>query len=308
VFTRPTHLPQYRPSGHTSLRLIPAALLGCAVGVGLAYPYQAIVREVPFVLINVLIVAAFTGLLGMLARKVSALGHNRVPWLGGLVGLLIATSALGASHYFSYRSAVDDVVEQVAKESNKPESEVEPVIASRLTFERYIDARVESGWSLDERADEAEQGDITGPFVWIVWGVEALVLLGACISRGARCTPYCEHCRKPLAETILFERTDLDLADLGMITDARSSVTLVDLPPRAPPTPCARVTYSAHACATCDGDTYLTVSRVFIPGAGGDSDERKTLHTEVVLERGHYNRLLALRDQLHESTAGGNDE
>ncbi|MFN0248102.1 MAG: hypothetical protein ACKV2T_14525, partial [Kofleriaceae bacterium] len=298
MFTRPSRLPQYRPSGRTSPRLIPAALLGCAIGVGLAYPYQAIVREVPFVLINLLIVAALAGLLAMLARKVSALGHNRVPWLGGLVGLLIATATIGASHYFAYRSAVVDVVEQVAKESNTTESEVKPLISSRLTFERYIEVRVESGWSLGRHADHVEQGDITGSLVWIVWGIEALVLLGACISRGARCPPYCEHCHEPLPEELLFQRSDLDLSDLGVITDARSSATLVDIPPRAPPTPaCARVAYVTHACATCESDTYLTVSRVFTTGSS-DSDERKTLHTEVVLERVHYNRLLVLRDQL----------
>ena len=293
-------LPRYRPSGKTSLRFIPATLLGCCVGIGLAYPYQAVVSAVPFVAMNALIYLGTCLVVGGLVRTVAARGHNRSQWLGAIAGLAIATSFIGASHYFAYRSVYADAVDAAAAEGRRTEAEVEAVASEVITFSRYIEARVEAGWSLGRASASSERpGDFTGPFVWIVWAIEALGLVRAGVLAGIRGRPYCESCHASIPAQTLFVRSDLDLAGLGALSGARSAAALVDVPPRAGDAPITtRVTYVAHACPTCRGDAYLTVSRVLVAAAPNERDEEATLHTEVALAREHYDRLLALQREL----------
>ena len=293
-------LPHYKPSGRTSPRLLPFALIAIAVAIGLAWPYQALINWVPLIYINLVVYVVFGGLLLAITRMACASGHNRNRILGALIGIAVATGGIGASHYFSYRSTYNDVVDEMKKDPDFGGVNAEELVAKTLTFGKFIDLKVKTGWTLGHRsASNATSGDIVGPLVWLVWGIEALGLLGAAVYGGIRGTPFCETCNKSLDEQDLFTRTDLDLGDLTGLTEARSAAALVDVPPRAETSVVGlRVKYVVHACPTCDGDAYLTVSSVLPNRSHGERDEQKTLHSEVVLERPHYDRLLALRDEL----------
>jgi hypothetical protein len=174
--------------------------------------------------------------------------------------------------------------------------DVEAIAAKELTFAKYIELRVETGWSLGRHSGSSTdtKGDIVGPLVWAIWAIEALGLLVAGVFFGIRGTPYCETCKKDLAEQDVVTRTDLDLSDLGALTAAPSVQTLVDIPPKTQPSTVGlRVTYAMHVCNSCDGDTYLTVKST-LPAVGQrDRNEEKTLHPEVTLPRGDYNRRVA---------------
>jgi hypothetical protein len=287
-------LARYRPSGRSSVRLIPMGLLAIAVGIGLAWPYQALVTWVPFIYINAVVYVVFAALLGGGVYLASALGKNRNRWLGAVLGIVVAVSAAGASHYFAYRGAVNDVIEEVAPASEAERAEIE----KQLTFGMYVDLRVEAGWSLGRRSSTGS-GDLTGVFVWLIWGIELLGLLGAAVYGGIRVTPYCEKCSATLEEEELFVRDDLDLADIGILMHAQSAAALIEIPPRPDVNPIGlRVTYACHACKTCDGDAYLTITQ-HTPAQSSDGDDTdEELHSQVTLSRAELERLLALRQEL----------
>lgn len=294
-------LARYKPSGRTSIRILPALVLAVIAGAALAWPYQKLISWVPFIYINAIVYLAFAFGIGMLVKLACSKGHNRNRFLGALFGMVVATSAIATSHYVMYRSVFNDAIEEVKKDSDMAGIDIEALAEKELTFSKYVDLRVDTGWSLGRHSSSSSdaKGDIVGPLVWLVWGIEALGLLIAGLFFGIRGTPYCEACKKDLPEQDLMTRTDLDLADLGAITAAPAVQTLVDLPPKnQPSTVGLRVTYAVHACTSCEGDTYLTIKSAF---PAGDKTEEKTLHREVVLPRTDYNRLLALREQIAQS-------
>jgi hypothetical protein len=293
-------LTRYKPSGKTSARILPTALVGAALGVGLAWPYQAVIKWVPLIYINLVVWLVFAALVGGIVAFACSIGHNRNRFIGVLAGASIAVAAVGASHYWGYRSARSEIVDELTK-SDVTHAEAEALVASEVTFGRYIEARVDTGWSLGSGSSDGK-GDLVGPLVWIIWGIEALGVLGAAVYFGGKGNPFCEKCNKSLDEHTLFTRTDLDLNDLTGISEAHQPETLVEVPPRGQTSAVGlRVKYSAHVCPTCEGDAYLTVKSIMPSMKEGESDEETTIHEEVVLQRSHYNRLLALGDELGQS-------
>jgi hypothetical protein len=269
--------------------MVPAAVLAVAIAIGVAWPYQALVTWVPFIYINVVIWFVFAGIVGAAVVFACSFGHNRNRWIGVLVGLIAGTAAMGASHYWTYRSVYSDVVDELARERNVSRVEAEAA-AQKVTFGTYIDARVKTGWSLGRRGTTS--GPLDGPFVWLIWGIEALGVLGAASWAGGRQTPFCEQCRRSLDEQQVFVRDDFDLADLTTLTEARSPETLVELPPRSEISPLGlRVTYSVHACASCEGDVYLTIKSA-MPKSGSDETDERELQKHVVVGREDYQRLI----------------
>lgn len=289
-------LPRYRPSGKSSPLIVPLGILGVALGILVAWPYQALVTWVPYIYINALVYIGFMIALGAIAYLVSNFGKNRNRWLGALLGVVIGVSGVAASHYFAYRRAISEVKEEaeriVANEGGSLEDlgELDELMP---TFGQFIKLKVESGWSLGRRSSSGA-GDITGVFVWLIWGIEALGLLGVAIYGGRKLSPYCETCNTPLPEETYFTRTDLHLDDIGVITDARSVAQIVSIPPR-PQVSEILITFAGHTCGTCSGDTYLTVTQSWTEGDEAKSAE---LHEDVVMTRAERDQLLALGREL----------
>lgn len=289
-------LPRYRPSGRTSILLLPLGLLAVVLGVAIAWPYQALVTWVPYIYINLLVVIGFAIALGVLAYLASNYGKNRNRWLGALLGLVIGVSAVGATHYFAYRRAIGEVMEEAERiiaDEGGSLADVGDLSELMPTFSQFIKLKTESGWSLGRSSSDGK-GDLTGIFVWLIWGIEALGLIGVAIYGGRKLSPYCETCNTPLPEQTYFTRSDLHLDDIGVITDARSVAQIVSIPPR-PQVSEILVTFAGHTCGTCSGDTYLTVTQSWTEG-----DETKTaeLHEDVVMTRAEREQLIGLGQQL----------
>ena len=284
-------LPRYRASGRTSFWFLPIGLVCVAIGMALEWPYQALVTWVPYIYINAIVYLVFAVGLGVLAGVASNLGKNRNRWLGALLGLVVACSAVGASHYFAYRSAVSDVREEL--ERHVAAGEIDNVDGVMPTFGEFIKLRTESGWSLGRRGG-AGKGNITGVVVWLIWGIEALGLLGVSIYFGMRMSPFCEQCNTPLDEEDLFVRRDLHLGDIGAIKEAQTVADIISIPPR-PDVSGIEVKFASHVCKTCSGDAYLTVTQSWTEGTEDKSEE---LHTDVVMTRAEREQLIALGAQL----------
>lgn len=293
-----SELPRYRPSGGTSPWLIPAGLGAVGVGVLLAWPYQALVTWVPYIYINLVVYAGFAIALAVVVHLGSTLGRNRNRWLGALLGIVVAASAVGASHYFAYQRAVGDFQDEV--ESLTASGEIAPEDVKTRTFHEFITARLQGGWSLGRRTADGK-GDITGPLVWLFWSIEAVGLLAVAVYGGMRVSPYCEDCRVSLDKEPLFVRHDIDLGSIGELKSARSVEDIVTMPPRPDVAHAGiRVNYACHACKTCMGATYLTVTQHWTEG---DEERSEELHEEVVMSRAQLDQLRALGVQLAEMRA-----
>ncbi len=289
-------LPRYRPSGRSSIIFLPLGLAAVALGIAVAWPYQALVNWVPYIYINALVYIGFAAALGAIAYLASMIGKNRNRWFGTLLGIVVGVTAVGASHYYAYRNARSNVMEEaerIVAEEGGTLADLGDLSEVMPTFGQFIKARTEGGWSLGSR-DESGKGDIHGVFVWIIWGIEALGLIAVSIYGGRKLKPYCEQCNTTLPEETHFVRDDLHLDDIGVITDARSVAEIINIPPR-PQVSEILMTFSGHACTTCTGDTYLTITQSWT-----DGDDQKTaeIHTDVVMTRLEREQLTALRLQL----------
>ncbi len=187
---------RYKPSGRVGPVTLLLTLGGILIAIILAYFYQLLLDWIPLIYINFLLTLGAGFALGMIGSFVVYTGHCRNQLVGGLVGVLLATSFIGAKFWFQYRSILNQSTDIVIAENGIPAdqwAEVRKVLATDLTFSKHIEFRVEQGWQLG-RAGGGGGAPMAGAFVYLVWLVEAGVLLfpGVSMSVRAASQPYSE--------------------------------------------------------------------------------------------------------------------
>lgn len=251
-------LPRYRASGRTSMRFLPAAAGAVAVAIALGWAYQALTGG-GYVFLNLICYLVFA--IGVAAAVVAAgrLGKNRNRTLGAVVGLAIAGAALVAAYDFDYRGVADEVAAEARRQGMSAQAAQDA--RARFTFAAFIDRRVEAGWALGKRAP-GQAGKLTGRWVWLMWTLEALGVLGIATGFGVAFGPFCEHCRRWMVVEALPVRAGLDAAALDAVASATTIDALFPPPPAtgAPPGRFA-LSYSVHRCKTCAADGYVTVTK-----------------------------------------------
>lgn len=273
---------RYRASGRTSIRFLPAVAAAAAVAIGLGWVYQALTGW-GYVALVLVVYGVFVIGVGAAVIAACRLGKNRNRTLGALAGLAIAACGLATSYYFDYRGTVDDVV-AAARRQGADEAEVRREVEARLTFGAYVDLRVEAGWTLGKRSP-GEEGTLTGAWVWIAWGLEAIGVLGIGAMVGAAFGPFCERCQTWMENETLFTRDGLDATTVDAIAAATTIDGVLQLPhATAAPRGAFALTYQVHRCKTCASDGYLTVvKRWAAPGRRGSEKKTATLHTQVAV-------------------------
>lgn len=278
-------LPRYQASGRVSIRFAPAFAGAAAAAVALGWAYQALTGGA-YALLGVVEYLLFV--VGVLMAVVVAgrLGHLRNRGIAALAGLAIGGAALAAAYYFDWRATAARVGED------------------GLTFGAFIDARVAAGWTFGARA-AGEAGTLTGGWVWLVWIIEALGVLGPSVVFAAGFGPYCERCGRWMEATRLRRAGGLDAAGTAAVAGATTVDELVRVPaPSMPPGPFTLV-YTAHRCGGCAADAYLTITQAqTIPRAAPRALEppatrRATLHMQVLVPDGALRALAspAARDR-----------
>lgn len=178
-----TTLERYNSSGKFG-PLTAVYAVGGAVALGLlAWVYQLALTWIPFIYIEFILVGGFGFAAGLAVSMIMDMGHCRNRGVGALVGLLLGAVGLAASFWWGYRSGLSSVIEsnpQVAAEE----------IAAQYSFGLWIDDRVEGGWTIKSAA-------LNGAFVWVMWSLEALIVLGISGAMGwiRAGHSYCEKCK-----------------------------------------------------------------------------------------------------------------
>jgi len=173
----PGRLTRFRPSGLVhplALLMVLALALPAAL---LAWPYQWIVESLAAhggkaIVVATFFVPALGGLTGWLSWMAVVRGRCRSPAAGRLIGYLLALVALAASYYVSYRHAAAEYTD--------------------VSIAEYLEEATTTGWHVIGSGDP----DLSGVMVYLIWGLEAAIVLGVSgwLGRTAARKPYCERC------------------------------------------------------------------------------------------------------------------
>jgi hypothetical protein len=143
-----------------------------------------------------------------------------------------------------------------------PETPID-AIRQELTFQRWIDARKEAGWTMSNShatPSRPESPDISGAGVLVVWAIEALVVLGlaALVVDTQAANPYCERCGqwctpKPLP------LAGLGRADVEHAVQLGDLMPLVDIAVRSDGDPTRSLVLTGNVCEACTETAFLSV-------------------------------------------------
>lgn len=274
-------LATYRGSGRTTSRFVALGVVAVGLAVVVAWPYQAALRLVPSIVVNVLIYGAAVLGVWALVPWLIHVGHNRSRVAGVVAGLAITGGFIASSHYASYRARVREVSQGGASATGREASAARREAAAARSFTRSVEQRVETGWS------EGGAGGprVNGAAVWIVWVVEALGLLGLAAWLGAERRPYCEGCGRWMEEVSLFESPSPSRQTVAMIAGARDPAALwAPLPDADVTAPRSSLSYRAHRCAACAGPWFVTIEHQWRRARGGDVAERTQTRLQHLVE------------------------
>lgn len=165
----------YRHSGKFSPHGLALALIvPIAAGFPLGYVYACLIKWIPFIYLNVFITAGYGGVVGFLAGWMLRFGKVRNNTLAALCGLLAGISGL----YLGWNGHIHAYFE---------DSPAFCLPAEMLRGMKYL---YEHGsWTLKGET-------ITGVILGIVWGVEALMIVGLSTLMSyvmISGTPFCER-------------------------------------------------------------------------------------------------------------------
>ncbi len=186
-------IPTYKPSGSLNISVFLYFLLALFAGILVSWFYQWLVSIIPFIYINVVITIVFGVALGGLGYLAFKYGHSRNQTLNLVLGVPLALLPLATTYYWQYLRLITDVAE--AEEMGvSPDVGVATFIKD---FPEYANLRKEAGWSIS-KGSSASGRTINGNFVYVVWGIEALIVTGGTllIISGVTRTPYCEGCKR----------------------------------------------------------------------------------------------------------------
>ncbi|MEZ4398560.1 MAG: hypothetical protein R3B06_00970 [Kofleriaceae bacterium] len=289
-----SRLPSYRPSGRISPRYVPMAAIALGLVIVAAWPYQKLITWIPFIYLNAVVYGVFLAVVWGASTLAARYGNNRNRLVAAVVGATIGLAAVGASHYVAYHALIDQVVTAGAESDGVSEASIRPVIEDAVTFGMYVDARLETGWSLGH----GSSGGIPlhGAFVWLFWGLEALGLVAAGLYGGWSQPPFCEACQAWMPASTLAVQPNVAPEVIDRVATAGSLDELVARPARGtldlgPP---LQVAYTLHACEACTGGVFVSVAKQWDElGKRGPETRRQPLHDRLAMSRADVELLRA---------------
>ncbi len=282
---------RYKSSGKTGGLFFVYGIAGIAAIAATSWLYQKLLEWIPLIYVSFLATLGFAAAVFFVAFLIGSLGHNRSALLGAFLGLVIGCAGLFGSHYVAYRGMVDratdsivDSVEDLGQSITREDARKR---LGKVGMGTYIDVRVESGWSVGRRG---RSGQFNGALVWIIWGIEALVLVGAGLIGGWSATSeiYCESCKAWIdGGDHLLARWDLDaqaVHDLEQAQRVDDIVRIASSPPGGRQLS-QYVEFKSTYCAKCKQTMYLTVTKHWSEPnkEGGTDDHQDDLHANVVV-------------------------
>ena len=241
-------LPRYSPSGFFQPLTFALFLAATVGGVAAAWIYQLAMHWIPFIYLNLIICGGFGFGLGWAASWAIKTGHCRNRMIALLMALPLVAVAVVASHFWEYTRFISDVRENVAKEKQL-ELTTEQV-KKELPFSKYVELKVEEGWQVSNHGSSGSK--MNGVMVYIIWGLEGLILLGVALAMtwAAVGEPYCERCNQWGApRKMLLQGLSRSDADPPLQSGDLDAVIQLPLPPD--PNLSVALALTATLCPRC---------------------------------------------------------
>jgi len=267
----------YKPSGEVTVAGLAAGLLGgLLVALVLSFAYSYLIAYIPFVYVNILCTAGYACALGFVVGWLLKSGKMRNPAVGVFVTLIVALAA----YYFSWSVWLSAML-------GRGDYDVSAfTLASQPSTLLDLILRVNEhgAWSIGRNG----KNPVTGVFLWIVWGVEALTVLVAppVLAWGVlNSEPFCEFCgewcdedqglvslgqAEPAGLKQVFESKQFErLKSVGAKGNAAADWYRLDL----------------HRCKRCDRTNTLTVKseKITFDRKGNSKVESKAFLSKLVL-------------------------
>ena len=258
----------YRHSGAFSIGgLLLASILG-TVGVAIAAVlYAALVLYIPLAgFITFILTAGFGVVAGGVSGMALKWGKLRNNGLATLVGVLFGAEAV----YVSWAAWTTLLLWRSDVEASGLALAASPGVLWSVASE----INQVGAWSLRGFTP-------TGGFLWLLWGVEALLVFGltALVSMGMTAVPFCERCERWCEEEENVAR--FAASDAERVKREAESQPLEFLTSLGPPPEQADTFLRAdlHSCPGCHQTHALTLQSVTVTL---NKDERKESATEVL--------------------------
>lgn len=236
-------LTTYSPTGKNDPLTFALILPIIIVGAVAAVAYAFLSRWIPLIYLDAVLVIVFGYALYQCVQVGLTIGKCRNPATGAMIGLFAGIIATGTAHYVSYLNVL---------RSMPP--------GTNLAFGEYLKIKADVGWTIGKGGSGIP---IKGIFVWLIWAIEAVIVIGAAIMGGlaAASKPFCESCNVwANLTTHQFAIPGIQPASVERISNA-SDLEPILMPPlnEIGPGPNS-LAYRVRSCPTCKQVAFLDLA------------------------------------------------
>ena len=259
----------YKHSGAVSVSgLLGGVALGLGAAAGLSAVYAYALNWIPFIYVNVLCTAGFGAAIGGAVYFAARIGKVRNNGVVAAVGLLCALVGV----YYAW------AFDRMARTG-------EPFTMDPLLLWDYVLIFNEEGnWSIGRNAKQ----NVTGIFLWVVWAVEAGVIIAlsawlpySLMSKSVFCEPCDQWCTPQEDVRRLAAEQSEAVTSLALTGNLAGLRSLPAAPSGAP----AYVRLDLTTCENCTESNYLSIVNVIITTnkKGEESTETKDLVDRLLI-------------------------
>lgn len=264
-------LPTYSPSGKTGPLALVAVVALAPVGAAAAWLYQFLIELIPLIYLDALLVVGFAFALAMLTHFGLRATKCRSRSVSIIAGLTVAASAVAASHAFAYLNLHHAAAKALGHD------------VDHLPVAKYLEVRMDMGWSIGRGGGGLP---IKGPFVWVMWVIEALGLLVGGVLGGLSIadTPFCEACGQWADKDEIGVRVPRPSGEaLARVKGASQAAHVLDVTP-GQGTVDDELKYTLRRCPTCTALPTLSVDHTRTVLKGKKAEKKtESLHKHVLL-------------------------
>ena len=282
----------YKSSGEVTVAGLAAGLLGgLLVALVLAFLYSYLITYSPLVYVNVLATIGYACALGFVVGWLLKAGKMRNPAVGVFVMMVVALAAYYVSWavWLSAMLGRGDYDVSALTLASQPSTLLEVILR----------VNEHGAWSIGR----GSKTPVTGVFLWIVWAVEAGIVLVVppVLAWGVlNSEPFCEFCGEWGEEDKgLVSLGQAEPASLKQVFESKQFERLKSVGAKDPAA-ADWYTLDLHRCKRCDRTNTLTVKseKITFDAKGNAKTESKTLFSKLSLSQPEVEELRRVSREL----------
>ncbi len=286
----------YKPSGSVGILTYPLLLMGVVVAILMAFAYHLCLEWIPFIYLNFLASIGMGMGLGMIGSFAVNKGQCRNLLLAGVIGILLATTGLGAKYWFQHQSMIRSATTMIMEDPTIPEADRQQAITefkSMFTIGEHLKLRADQGWQI------GNGGGLPIAGIFYYYSV-----IAPWTAAGA---PFSEKNHQWASESQVV--MTLPVTGLAMVSKIQSATSVADLLTIPIPQSDHSNRFAVYTVNSIPGqeleDAYLSVTNVAISlnSKGEQETKTTTLVKHAILSSANRNQLIENAELLQEALA-----